>query len=377
MTSDNLESVNAIPRRYLNVDAKIQIDMDNTAEAYLKRGISKKNFLEFVKQIVDMQQKCMENGLHADFDLKQIEVVNEHVLFKVYVGDSGLQIVEIKEYLKTLAYTAVFQGEDFLQTVYEYLSFMDQTGIITLGQIADKIHFWLTGESVQVAPQTVQPVQQQPVSNIQQIPQQQQIQPVPPVVQPIIPDVQPVQQQPIPTMAATMEAARVTTNQLPPVQESTVASPIAPIQNVVSPQPEQSNRYEGQYSQNGETGVLDPAFWNNIMNQGNDEDPNRVRRQNKGASLLYLKTGEKITITKQEFAIGKSRAADYVINDSSISRKHAEITCKNGHYFVTDNASTNGTFVNGRQVPSRTPIEIFQGDLLRFATEEMKFQVVQ
>ena len=135
MTSGNLESVNAIPRRYLNVDAKIQIDMDNTAEAYLKRGISKKNFLEFVRQIVDMQQKCMENGLHADFDLKQIEVVNEHVLFKVYVGDSGLQIVEIKEYLKTLAYTAVFQGEDFLQTVYEYLSFMDQTGIITLGQI--------------------------------------------------------------------------------------------------------------------------------------------------------------------------------------------------------------------------------------------------
>ena len=92
MTSGNLESVNAIPRRYLNVDAKIQIDMDNTAEAYLKRGISKKNFLEFVRQIVDMQQKCMENGLHADFDLKQIEVVNEHVLFKVYVGDSGLHI---------------------------------------------------------------------------------------------------------------------------------------------------------------------------------------------------------------------------------------------------------------------------------------------
>lgn len=370
MTSDNFESVNAIPRRYLNVDAKIQIDMDNTAEAYLKRGISKKNFLEFVKQIVDMQQKCMENGLHADFDLKQIEVVNEHVLFKVYVGDSGLQIAEIKEYLKTLAYTAVFQGEDFLQTVYEYLSFMDQAGIITLGQISDKIHFWLTGEVVQASQQMVQPVQQQPIPNVQQ----QSIPNVTPVIQPVMQDIQPVIQQPIPNMASTMEEARVTTGQILHVQETPVVSPI---QNVVSPQPEQSNRYEGQYSQNGETGVLDPAFWNNIMNQGNDEDPNRVRRQNKGASLLYLKTGEKITITKQEFAIGKSRASDYVINDSSISRKHAEITCKNGHYFVTDDASTNGTFVNGRQVPSRTPIEIFQGDLLRFATEEMKFQVVQ
>ena len=42
------------------------------------------------------------------------------------------------------------------------------------------------------------------------------------------------------------------------------------------------------------------------MNQGNEEDPNRVRRQARGASLMYLKTGEKITLNKQTFAIGKS-----------------------------------------------------------------------
>ena len=55
--TENLEAVNAIPKKYLNVDAQIQIDMDNTAEAYLKKGISKRTFLEFVKQIVDMQIK--------------------------------------------------------------------------------------------------------------------------------------------------------------------------------------------------------------------------------------------------------------------------------------------------------------------------------
>ncbi len=339
---DNLESVNAIPREYLNVEAKIKIDMDNTAETYLKKGISKKAFLEFVEQIVDMQMKCMKNGLHADFDLKQMEVVNEHIIFKVYIGDCGLQIMEVKEYLKTLAYTAVFQGEDFLQTVYEYLSFMDQPGIVTLEQIANKIHFWLTGEVVQATPQMVQPAIQQPVLN----------------------------------MVSPIEKARVTTEQLSsPVQEAATVAFDAPVQHNTAPE-QYNNRYEGQYSQNGETGVLDPAFWNNIMNQGNDEDPNRIRRQARGASLLYMKTGEKIALSKQEFAIGKSRAADYVMNDSSISRKHAEITCKNGHYFVTDNASTNGTFVNGRQIPARTAIEIFQGDLLRFATEEMKFQVI-
>ena len=356
--TENLEAVNAIPKKYLNVDAQIQIDMDNTAEAYLKKGISKRTFLEFVKQIVDMQIKCMNNELHADFDLKQMEVVNEHVIFKVYAGDCGLEITQIREYLKTLAYTAVFQGDDFLQTVYEYLSFMDQPDIMTLEQISSKLHFWLTGEAVQAAPQTVQPIQN-----------------VLPVVQQTVPDVQPVVQSAaydVPPVVqpevSSVEAARISTGQLSPVQDT-------PIQSTSEPQTEQYNRYEGQYSQNGETGVLDPAFWNTIMNQGNEEDPNRVRRQARGASLMYLKTGEKITLNKQTFAIGKSRASDYVINDSSISRKHAEITCKNGHYFVTDHGSTNGTFVNGRQIPARTAIEIFQGDLLRFATEEMKFQV--
>ena len=52
--TENLEAVNAIPKKYLNVDAQIQIDMDNTAEAYLKKGISKRTFLEFVKQL-DLQ----------------------------------------------------------------------------------------------------------------------------------------------------------------------------------------------------------------------------------------------------------------------------------------------------------------------------------
>lgn len=331
MTSDNFESVSEIPIVYLNPDAKIQINLDNTAEAYLKRGISKKHFLQFVEQIIDMQQKCMGNQLYADFNLGQMEVVDEHIVFKVYVAESGLSVSEIKEYLKTLAYKTVFQGEDFLQTVYEYLSFMDQPSVTTLEQIREKVHFWLTGEKVS--------------------------QPVAPQLKKEIP----------------MESARIKTEQL------NVTQPLSEeVTESVRMQTENVSRYEGQYSQNGETGVLDPAFWSTVMNQQNEEDPNRVRRQNnKGASLLYLKTGEKVAISKPEFSIGKSRGADMVLSDSSISRKHADITIRNGHYFVTDDGSTNGTFVNGRRLPARTPIEIFQGDLLRFAEEEMKFQVVQ
>ena len=44
-----------------------------------------------------------------------------------------------------------------------------------------------------------------------------------------------------------------------------------------------------------------------------------------------------------------------------------EITCKNGHYFVTDNASTNGTFCKWRDKSTlkNTNRDIPRGDLLR------------
>ena len=68
--------------------------------------------------------------------------------------------------------------------------------------------------------------------------------------------------------------------------------------------------------------------------------------------LLRIATNEKIYIDKPEFSIGRSATkADYTVTDNSdVSRIHCIIERKNGVSYIRDNASTNGTFVNGQNI---------------------------
>ena len=68
--------------------------------------------------------------------------------------------------------------------------------------------------------------------------------------------------------------------------------------------------------------------------------------------LLRIATNEKIYIYKPEFSIGRSATkADYTVTDNSdVSRIHCIIERKNGVSYIRDNASTNGTFVNGQNI---------------------------
>ena len=49
--------------------------------------------------------------------------------------------------------------------------------------------------------------------------------------------------------------------------------------------------------------------------------------------------------------IGKANDNEYVVNDPSVSRHHAQLTYEEeGHWILEDLGSTNGTFVNGIQI---------------------------
>jgi hypothetical protein len=48
--------------------------------------------------------------------------------------------------------------------------------------------------------------------------------------------------------------------------------------------------------------------------------------------------------------IGRSSGCDIVLRDDSVSRRHAEIALRGGVCVLRDLGSSNGTFVNGRQV---------------------------
>ena len=93
------------------------------------------------------------------------------------------------------------------------------------------------------------------------------------------------------------------------------------------------------------------------------------------ASLTSQVTGEKIELGKPSFVLGKNpEKSDYAVADNTnISRVHAVITMRNGRYYVMDQNSTNGTFINGRIIKAGQETEILPGDCLMLANEEFIF----
>ncbi len=65
--------------------------------------------------------------------------------------------------------------------------------------------------------------------------------------------------------------------------------------------------------------------------------------------LLYVEGAEQRTISLERvpFSIGRKSDKDLVIADSRVSRDHAQIICENGEYYIVDQNSRHGTFVNG------------------------------
>jgi hypothetical protein len=68
----------------------------------------------------------------------------------------------------------------------------------------------------------------------------------------------------------------------------------------------------------------------------------------------------------QGISLGRDAAlVDYSIDDDLISRRHARFTYADGKVRIEDLNSTNGTFVNGRQVAGFMPVDMNVGDSVR------------
>src|SRR6266446_767537 len=71
-----------------------------------------------------------------------------------------------------------------------------------------------------------------------------------------------------------------------------------------------------------------------------------------------------VEVDLKRFSIGRTLENDLTIEDTSLSRRHALIENFQGHFSLSDCGSSNGTFVNGRQVTGST--ELSDWDVLKF-----------
>lgn len=77
-----------------------------------------------------------------------------------------------------------------------------------------------------------------------------------------------------------------------------------------------------------------------------------------------------IEVNKTKFTIGRDASCDFCIPRSPVSRKHAEIQRIDGEIFITDLGSTNGTWVNQRQIQST---KLNCGDRIQIGSMLFKF----
>lgn len=80
--------------------------------------------------------------------------------------------------------------------------------------------------------------------------------------------------------------------------------------------------------------------------------------------LQQTDTGvEPYNFTIADIRIGRDPAADYPIDDLTVSSDHARLSFRQGQWWVEDRGSKNGTFLNQELVSQ--PLVIASGDQLR------------
>ena len=67
--------------------------------------------------------------------------------------------------------------------------------------------------------------------------------------------------------------------------------------------------------------------------------------------------GQRYLLTGPVTVIGRGSEADIIVDDPGISRRHLEIRVTPDGVIATDLGSTNGTFVEGHQVPAATLVD--------------------
>ena len=82
--------------------------------------------------------------------------------------------------------------------------------------------------------------------------------------------------------------------------------------------------------------------------------------------------GKRFVLQKEQTSIGRDRENDIVLDSDSVSRRHAKIEHRDGHFFVIDLDSTNGTFINDDAEPV-SATQLRRGDQVKIGDTIYKY----
>jgi hypothetical protein len=81
---------------------------------------------------------------------------------------------------------------------------------------------------------------------------------------------------------------------------------------------------------------------------------------------------QQLAIKGEMLTIGRHQSNELRLADKAVSRRHAVIRHGHGRYFIQDQGSTIGTYVNGQPVDA---CELKEGDVVRIGENEFQFHI--
>ncbi|MCH5289404.1 MAG: FHA domain-containing protein [Treponema sp.] len=97
-----------------------------------------------------------------------------------------------------------------------------------------------------------------------------------------------------------------------------------------------------------------------------------LERITSGEQVSYLLFNKKKISLAAKITIGRSPDCDIVIDNKLVSRQHAVIQKIRDAYFLRDDGSTNGTFLNDRRVPNDKYVKLNAGDKITVGSIDLK-----
>jgi pSer/pThr/pTyr-binding forkhead associated (FHA) protein len=93
-----------------------------------------------------------------------------------------------------------------------------------------------------------------------------------------------------------------------------------------------------------------------------------------GAALVIRagggRVGETFALTGDRLGIGRRPESDIFLDDVTVSRDHALLVRRGGHYYLDDCGSLNGTYVNRQRVDSH---KLEDGDELQIGKYKLTY----
>ena len=357
---------------------------------FLKKEINKKQMLTLLYNVLSALETFGMNMISLSYVAKDIQYIfvkpeTLEVSFIVAAVDKEItDLNEVRDFVKAIICDATYFEMDRDNYVARLISFTNRRGTFSISDMKKYVDNLLLDMGIHIEEEKKQEVKENKtaadkVSRVGVMQNQAKMsQPVSPMS---MPNGQPMPGRPMP-----MPNGQPMPNRPMPMQMGPDGKPVAPMPNG---QPMPNRPMPMQMGPDGKP-IVPPVSPMNGAAPMSEKKPEAApvppmpeqktdapKPQAPVPYLLRTATNEKIYINKPEFAIGRSATkADYTVTDNSdVSRIHCIIERKNGVSYIKDNQSTNGTYVNGKNIAGQENVFLTNNAKVSLGDEEFVYHI--